>query len=92
MSEEKTTGHPGGNITFQPGKGAGPDVTILPGRDGSFIFRRADETEALRIDPEGGFFVDGLLIATNQEVYDSFRAWLRHATAQLEPGAVIEGV
>lgn len=81
----------GGDIIFTPGKGDKEGLPI-PGRDGRIIFMLADGTEALRLDPNGDFFVKGIRVQLDVEVYDAFRSWVMKATALLDPGAEIRDI
>ena len=87
---ENEKGGDGGDISFTPGAGHKEGVAI-PGRDGGIRFNLADGTEAMRIDPDGSFYVRGNLVDTDQAVYDGFRAWLEVATAYLERGVADGG-
>jgi hypothetical protein len=88
--QNEQAGGDGGDIIFTPGRGAKEGLPI-PGRDGRFVFILADGTEAIRIDPDGRFFVRGEHVTDDREVYDAFRAWVASATALLDPGATIDG-
>jgi hypothetical protein len=68
----------GGDVVFTTGTGA----EDWP--DGSFIWKLADGTEAMRIDPDGSFFVKGERAATQLEVYEQFKEWLRTSRIERE--------
>lgn len=48
---------------------------------GSISFRVDGDREVLRIDPDGGFFVNGNLVTNDMEVYKALVEWLK--TTQL---------
>ncbi|RLB68650.1 MAG: hypothetical protein DRH08_00320 [Deltaproteobacteria bacterium] len=48
--------------------------TVNPG---SISFRVAGDREVLRIDPDGGFFVNGNLVTSDMEVYEGFVEWMK---------------
>lgn len=86
MAENK--GGNGGNVIFIAGRGAKGTRCRFP-QDGSIIFKRADDTEALRFDPDGSILVEGRKAENDRTVIDSFRRWLRHAVSVSEGNATI---
>ena len=63
----------GGDVTFSVGAPAGY------GRPGNYRFQGPNGNDVLRIDSEGGFWVNGELVAEDRLVYEGFRTWLSMA-------------
>ncbi len=69
---ESTRAADGGNVTFDVGAGWNG------GKDGHFLFQRQG-VEVLRIDPDGGFYVEGRKVTDDLEVYKAFKNLLLQA-------------
>jgi len=79
-------GHNGGNLILRAGIGVsgGQWVDMIRhypnpvhrGIDGSIIFKRGDDTEFMRFDPDGKVTVRGEVVDDNKDVYLEFREWL----------------
>lgn len=83
----------GGNVNLEICAGEGgeypPGTAValgaMPCVHGRVRFMIAG-VEWMRIEPNGGFFVKGEKVVTNQEVYDRFVAWLTQAELAALPG------
>ncbi len=77
-------GKKGGNVDFKADEPTDEGRPLIPdGGDppeGSIIFSFTNddgtEREAMRIDNDGNFFVQGKLVENDQQVYDGFVEWL----------------
>ena len=78
----------GGNIIFRPGRGARGSGEP-PGLDGAILFQDAEGVEFLRLETDGRAFVQGELIATNEDVFKVFASWVVGAFATVGAGASI---
>lgn len=67
----------GGNLIFSPGHGYAGDYNVGPGDDGDLIFKLANNTEAIRIDHNGDFWVNKRRVKNDMQVYCAFRSWLK---------------
>jgi hypothetical protein len=74
----------GGDMTFQAGKG------FAGGADGEFKFLLGNGEEALRIDPNGCFWVNGEVAQTDRLVYEAFRLWVARACATLSGNSTFQ--
>ena len=69
-------GKPIGNVVVHAGRGdpAGNIVFTIPNKDGKPL-------ERLRIDADGGFYVNGRRVATDHDLYEALCDWVRTAVA-----------
>lgn len=84
----------GGNIVFRAGAGKGQptrESIDLSEHDGSFIFELASGQQAMRIEPDGTFLVNGHPVQNELDVYEAFREWLRTATVTRAAPPAAEG-
>jgi hypothetical protein len=72
----------GGNISFRAGAGApgGERIEGVENYDGAFKFELASGQEAMRIEPDGTFLVNGNAVQNDLAVFEAFREWLKTAT------------
>lgn len=68
--------HKGGDVIFMPGPGWKPVDHPDPAIDGNIIFKLPDNSDFLVIKANGDAFVQGEKVASKQEFYDYFAAWL----------------
>jgi hypothetical protein len=94
MSEEQLTitssdeaSHPGGNIVLMSGKGWSPNPETKP-LAGSIIFQ-CEDTEMMRIDPDGKFYIKGEYTDVNQEVFDTFSRYVQDCIASHVDGECV---
>ena len=75
----------GGDIIFMPGRG-GVAKDGRKGVDGSIIFRMADGSDWMRLEPDGRVTVRGRLVASDVGAYLALVAWLANAVPRFCDG------
>lgn len=97
---ETVNAHRGGNINIITGVG-GVDLTHnVQGPNGHIGFYVAPEgsqlhEERIRIDPDGGFYVNGQKVVNDRDLYEAMRIFFLTARHEAEEGfelAEVDGV
>jgi hypothetical protein len=68
-----------GGIGYEAGKGATPKF------GGSIIFNLPDDSEKMRIKPDGTVLIDGREVTTDLAMYKALASWLSSMVVDYEP-------